>query len=118
MCLYYQNNHEMHIGGCLLILRIIRIIQNNTGFEQNIQVLGRSAKLLKAIITFFVNVLPCPESKDTSRVGRWGYNNNLDALFTLSLLNYHTATFFGRINTNHQDVECIFVANGTCYTSE
>jgi hypothetical protein len=46
------------------------------------------------------------------------YNDELDALFILSLLNYHTCTCFGRIIAHHQEAECIYVANGTCYTSE
>jgi hypothetical protein len=39
-------------------------------------------------------------------------NNQLDAPFILSLLNYHISTCFG------QEVECIYVANGTCFTSK
>jgi hypothetical protein len=43
------------------------------------------------------------------------YNNQLDAQFILSLLNYHTSACFIH---DRQEVECIYVANGTCYASK
>jgi hypothetical protein len=46
------------------------------------------------------------------------YNNQLDTLFILSLLNYHTSVCFELINSHHQVVECIYVANYTRYTSK
>jgi hypothetical protein len=46
------------------------------------------------------------------------YNNLLDALFISSLLSYYTSTCFGLISSHHQVVECVCMANGTCYTSE
>jgi hypothetical protein len=46
------------------------------------------------------------------------YKNQIDAVFILSLLNYHTCTCFGRSSAHHEEVECIYVANGTCYTSK
>jgi hypothetical protein len=45
------------------------------------------------------------------------YNNQLDALFISSLLSYNTATCSGLSTAHHQEVECIYVANGTCYSS-
>jgi hypothetical protein len=45
-------------------------------------------------------------------------NNQHDALFIFILLSYYTSTCFGRTATPRQEVECIYVANGTCYTSE
>jgi hypothetical protein len=45
-------------------------------------------------------------------------NNQHDALFIFSLLSNHTSTCFGRISSHHQEVECIYVANGTFFTSE
>jgi hypothetical protein len=47
------------------------------------------------------------------------YNNQLDALFIISLLNYHTSTCFGRINSPSSGGKMyIYVTNDTCYTSE
>jgi hypothetical protein len=46
------------------------------------------------------------------------YINQLDALFILSLLDYHTSTCFGRINSPSSGEECIYVANCTCFTSK
>jgi hypothetical protein len=43
------------------------------------------------------------------------YNNQL---FILSLLNYHnSASCFDISTAHHQEVQCIYVANGTFYTS-
>jgi hypothetical protein len=43
------------------------------------------------------------------------YNNELDRLFILTLINYHISTCFGRINSPSSGVECVYVADGTCY---
>jgi hypothetical protein len=49
--------------------------------------------------------LPC--------VMNYVYNNQLSALFILSLLNWHTSTCFGRSTAHHQELECVYVAVGT-----
>jgi hypothetical protein len=43
-------------------------------------------------------------------------NNQHNALFIFSLLSYHTLHVLGVSAAHHQEVECIYVANGTCYT--
>jgi hypothetical protein len=43
--------------------------------------------------------------------------NQHDALFIFSLLTYHTSNVSGASAAHHQEVKCIYVANGTCYTS-
>jgi hypothetical protein len=45
-------------------------------------------------------------------------NNEHEALFIFSLLSYHTSTCFGVSAFNHQEVECIHVANGAGHISE
>jgi hypothetical protein len=35
-----------------------------------------------------------------------------------SLLSYHTSTCFRLLAAHYQEIECIYLANGTCYTSE
>jgi hypothetical protein len=45
------------------------------------------------------------------------YNNQLDALFILSLLNYHTSMYFGRVNSPSSGGR-MYVVNGTCYASD
>jgi hypothetical protein len=43
------------------------------------------------------------------------YNNQLDALFILSLLNYRTSACFGLSTAHHQEVWCVYVAIGTLH---
>jgi hypothetical protein len=51
------------------------------------------------------------------------YNNQLDALFILGLLNYHTSTCFGRINSSssggklYKGVPKIFRTGAAIYTA-
>jgi hypothetical protein len=44
-------------------------------------------------------------------------NNGLGTLFIFNLLSYHSSTRFG-LSAAHHEVECIYVANGTCYTTQ
>jgi hypothetical protein len=37
------------------------------------------------------------------------YNNQLDALFTITFLNYHTSTCFGVSTAYHQERESIYI---------
>jgi hypothetical protein len=45
-------------------------------------------------------------------------NNQLDAPFIFSLLVITPLHVSGTSAAHHQEVECIYVANGTCYTAE
>jgi hypothetical protein len=45
-------------------------------------------------------------------------NSQHDALFIFGLLGYHICNVSGISVAHHQEVECIYVANGKCYTSE
>jgi hypothetical protein len=44
--------------------------------------------------------------------------NRHDVRFIFTLLSYHTSTSFGPILAHHQEVACIYVANGTCFSSK
>jgi hypothetical protein len=46
------------------------------------------------------------------------YNNQLDALSILSSLIISLLHVSGVSTAHHQEVQCIYAANGTCYTSE
>jgi hypothetical protein len=43
-------------------------------------------------------------------------DNKHDALFIFSLLSYHTSTVSDVSAAHLQEAECIYLANGTCYT--
>jgi hypothetical protein len=45
-------------------------------------------------------------------------NNQHDAIFIFSLLNYHTCTCFGRISSPSSGGRIYYVANGTFYASK
>jgi hypothetical protein len=43
-------------------------------------------------------------------------NNQLDVLFILSALKYNTLHVSGVSTAHHQEIECTYVAKGSCYT--